>query len=71
MSGIAELLLNLGYKVSGSDQKVSDLTKRLEKLGATVYSGHDPGHVTGADVVVVSSAISQENPEFQAARKLP
>ncbi|MGA2025827.1 MAG: UDP-N-acetylmuramate--L-alanine ligase [Syntrophobacteraceae bacterium] len=71
MSGIAELMLNLGYKVSGSDQKVSDLTKRLETLGAAVYSGHDPGHVMGADVVVVSSAISRDNPEFQAARKLP
>ena len=70
MSGIAELMLNLGYKVSGSDQKVSDLTKRLEKLGAAVYSGHDPRHVIGANVVVVSSAISQDNPEFQAARKL-
>ena len=71
MSGIAELMLNLGYKVSGSDQKVSDLTKRLEKSGAAVYSGHDPRNVMGADVVVVSSAISQDNPEFQAARKLP
>ena len=71
MSGIAELLLNLGYRVSGSDRKVSDLTERLAGLGATIYSGHDPGHVRGADVVVVSSAISEENPEFQAARKLP
>ena len=71
MSGIAELLLNLGYKVSGSDQKVSDLTKRLEGLGAVIYSGHDPDHVMGADVVVVSSAISEENAELQAARKRP
>ena len=71
MSGIAELLLNLGYKVSGSDQKLSDLTKRLSESGATVYLGHDPDNVRGADVVVVSSAISEENVEFQAARKLP
>jgi len=71
MSGIAELLLNLGYKVSGSDHKLSDLTKRLAGLGATVFSGHDPGNIKGADVVVVSSAISEENPEFQAARNAP
>lgn len=71
MSGIAELLLNLGYKVSGSDQKVSDLTNRLADFGAVIYSGHDPSHVRDADVVVVSSAISEENPELQAARKLP
>lgn len=71
MSGIAELLLNLGYKVSGSDLKTSDLTKRLQTLGAVIYSGHDPSHLTGADVVVVSSAVSEENPELDAARKLP
>ncbi|MHC1729760.1 MAG: UDP-N-acetylmuramate--L-alanine ligase [Syntrophobacteraceae bacterium] len=71
MSGIAELLLNLGYRVSGSDQKISDLTERLAGFGATIYSGHDPAHVHDADVVVVSSAISEENPELQAARRLP
>src|SRR5512141_1172797 len=71
MSGIAELLLNLGYKVSGSDQKVSDLTNRLEGLGATIFSGHDAAHVMEADVVVVSSAISEENPELAAARRYP
>jgi len=71
MSGIAELLLNLGYKVSGSDRKISDLTNRLERLGAVIYSGHNPAHLKGADVVVVSSAIPEENPELQAARKLP
>ena len=71
MSGIAELLLNLGYKVSGSDRKDSDLTRRLAELGAEVYSGHDPAHVLGADVVVVSSAISEDNAELQSARKLP
>ncbi|MGC9194844.1 MAG: UDP-N-acetylmuramate--L-alanine ligase [Syntrophobacteraceae bacterium] len=71
MSGIAELLVNLGYKVSGSDQKASELTKRLATLGAFVYSGHDPANLAGADVVVASSAISEENPELQAARRLP
>ncbi len=71
MSGIAELLLNLGYRVSGSDRKVSDLTARLAGLGATIYSGHDPAHVKGADVVVVSSAISADNPELKAAHRLP
>lgn len=71
MSGIAELLLNLGYKVSGSDQRTTDLTRRLEALGAVIHEGHDPAHVQGADVVVISSAISEENPELQAARKLP
>ena len=71
MSGIAELLLNLGYKVSGSDKKLSDITARLASLGATIYSGHEPEHVRGADVVVVSSAISEENPELAAARKYP
>ncbi|MFZ2446765.1 MAG: UDP-N-acetylmuramate--L-alanine ligase [Syntrophobacteraceae bacterium] len=71
MSGIAELLLNLGYKVSGSDQKTSDLTARLASLGATIHAGHDPENVRGADVVVVSSAISEENPELAAARRFP
>ncbi|MEN6441251.1 MAG: UDP-N-acetylmuramate--L-alanine ligase [Syntrophobacter sp.] len=71
MSGIAELLLNLGYQVSGSDQKTSDITERLSSLGARIYSGHDPDHVRGADVVVVSSAISEDNPELMAARRMP
>lgn len=70
MSGIAELLLNLGYQVSGSDIKASDITDRLEKLGGKIYIGHDEGHVEGADVVVISSAIEAENPEVTAARRL-
>lgn len=70
MSGIAELLLNLGYKVSGSDLKHSDVTRRLIDRGATVHLGHDAGHVRGADVVVLSSAISEDNPEVRAARSL-
>ncbi len=68
MSGIAELLLNLGYEVSGSDAKGSDITERLAKLGVTVYTGHAAHHVGAADVVVTSSAIGPENPEVAAAR---
>jgi len=67
MSGIAELLLNLGYKVSGSDLKFSDITSRLKSLGGTVYEGHRPDHISGADVVVISSAVRRNNPEVTAA----
>ncbi len=70
MSGIAELLLNLGYQVSGSDVRPSDLTRRLESLGASVCIGHAPENVQGADVVVLSSAISTDNPEVLAARQM-
>ncbi len=69
MSGIAELLLNLGYRVSGSDLRRSDLTERLAALGGTIFLGHDPRQVEGADVVVVSSAVRGENPEVQAAHR--
>lgn len=69
MSGIAELLLNLGYKVSGSDLKQSDITKRLQQLGGTVFEGHAEGQIEGADVVVVSSAIDESNPEVKTALK--
>ncbi|MCJ7772348.1 MAG: UDP-N-acetylmuramate--L-alanine ligase, partial [Desulfobacterales bacterium] len=68
MSGIAELLLNLGYKVSGSDMNVSDITLRLESLGGKVFEGHVASQIAGADVVVVSSAINPDNPEIVAAR---
>ncbi len=68
MSGIAELLLNLGYQVSGSDVKESDLTRRLGSLGASVAIGHHADHIKGADVVVLSSAIADDNPELRAAR---
>jgi UDP-N-acetylmuramate--alanine ligase len=73
MSGIAELLANLGYEVTGSDAKRSDVTDRLETLGVRVWSGHDAAHVGAADVVVVSSAISPGNPEVADAgrRKIP
>ncbi|BBO71895.1 UDP-N-acetylmuramate--L-alanine ligase [Desulfosarcina alkanivorans] len=69
MSGIAELLLNLGYRVSGSDLKATDITARLARLGGTIQVGHRAGQIAGADVVVVSSAIDMENPEVAAARQ--
>ena len=68
MSGIAELLVNLGYGVSGSDAKRSDVTDRLSALGVGVAIGHDAANVGEADVVVVSSAIRPDNPEVAAAR---
>jgi len=68
MAGIAEVLLNLGYAVSGSDLKASAATSRLQGLGATVEFGHDPRRVSGADVVVVSTAVKADNPELLAAR---
>ena len=67
MSGIAEVLLNLGYSVQGSDLKAGESTRRLEQLGARVLIGHGAGNVDGADVVVVSSAINAENPEVARA----
>lgn len=69
MSGIAELLLNLGYKVSGSDLSSSDLTRRLESLGGTVFEGHLAEQIQGADVVVTSTAIAADNPEVLAANQ--
>jgi UDP-N-acetylmuramate--alanine ligase len=69
MSGIAELLLNLGYRVSGSDIKDSQVTERLAGLGAHILHGHDPDNVAGADVVVYSSAVSVENPEITGAQE--
>jgi UDP-N-acetylmuramate--alanine ligase len=70
MSGIAEVLLNLGYRVSGSDLKSSAVTQRLSSLGAMVFEGHRAENIAGAEVVVTSSAISQENPEVLEAHKL-
>ncbi|MBA3886167.1 MAG: UDP-N-acetylmuramate--L-alanine ligase [Acidobacteria bacterium] len=69
MSGIAELLANLGYSVSGSDARRSSVTERLEGLGVTVSLGHSAQHVGGADVVVMSSAIASTNPELAEARR--
>ena len=69
MSGIAELLLNLGYTVSGSDLYGSTITDRLATFGGIIFKGHQGGNIEGADVVVTSSAISAENPEVLEARK--
>jgi UDP-N-acetylmuramate--alanine ligase len=69
MSGIAELLANLGYEVSGSDARTSEVTNRLVSLGVRVQSGHDAAHVGDADVVVVSSAVHDDNPEVVEARR--
>ena len=68
MSGIAEVLVTLGYQVSGSDQNESAATRRLLALGAAIHRGHAAGNIAGADVVVVSSAIRADNPELVAAR---
>ncbi len=70
MSGIAEVLLNLGYKVSGSDLRNSSVTHRLASLGAVVFEGHRAANIAGAEVVVTSSAIAVENPEVTEAHKL-
>jgi UDP-N-acetylmuramate--alanine ligase len=69
MSGIAELLANLGYEVSGSDARASETTARLERLGVRIAAGHDARHVGNADVVVTSSAIQAGNAEVDEARK--
>lgn len=69
MSGIAEVLLTLGYKVTGSDLSQSDSTRRLESLGGKIFIGHDAVHVDGAQVVVISSAVKSTNPEVIAARQ--
>jgi UDP-N-acetylmuramate--alanine ligase len=70
MGGIAEVLINLGYKVQGSDLKPNSVTEHLSKLGAKVAFGHVAQNVHGADVVVVSSAVARDNPELLAAREL-
>jgi UDP-N-acetylmuramate--alanine ligase len=69
MSGIAEVLLNLGYRVSGSDLKHSSVTEHLKSLGATVFEGHRAENIAGADVVVASSAVTSTNPEVAEAAK--
>ncbi len=70
MSGIAEVLLNLGYGVSGSDLKSSAVTRRLANLGAITFEGHTPENIVGSEVVVTSSAIALDNPEVAEAHKL-
>ncbi|MEA2014003.1 MAG: UDP-N-acetylmuramate--L-alanine ligase [Thermodesulfobacteriota bacterium] len=73
MSGIAEVLLNLGYKISGSDIEMSDITARLESLGAVICRGHRSSNLINADVVVKSTAVGEDNPEVIEAhsRKIP
>ena len=73
MNGIAEVLLNLGYQVSGSDLADSAVTQRLQQLGATIYTGHAENNLANTDAVVVSTAVSGDNPEVAAARarKIP
>ena len=67
MGGIAEVLLNLGYEVQGSDLKRNAVTERLARLGVKIFIGHDADHLGDADVVVVSSAVNRANPEVAAA----
>src|SRR5947209_9315215 len=69
MSGIAEVLLTLGYKVSGSDLKYSSVTERLANLGAIIFEGHRAENIAGAEVVVISSAVKSDNPEVRAAHE--
>ncbi len=69
MSGLAEILLNLGYEVSGSDIQPSPITERLQRYGLRFFCGHDAAHIHDASIVVVSAAINEENPEVTAARQ--
>src|ERR1700752_1549227 len=69
MSGIAEVLLTLGFRVSGSDLRSSPVTERLAELGAIVFEGHRAENITGAEVVVASSAIARGNPEVATAHE--
>jgi UDP-N-acetylmuramate--alanine ligase len=69
MSGIAEIMLRIGYAVQGSDAKASANTERLEKLGAKIFIGHDAGHVEGASAIVYSTAVKADNPEMVAGRE--
>ncbi|HHI76904.1 MAG TPA: UDP-N-acetylmuramate--L-alanine ligase, partial [Gammaproteobacteria bacterium] len=68
MNGIAQVMLNLGYEVSGSDIRANAATERLAEQGASIHIGHAPENVAGADAVVISSAVREDNPEVQAAR---
>ena len=70
MSGIAEVLLNLGYQISGSDLKLSPVTERLQSFGALIYEGHSAANVAGAKALVVTSAVNKQNPELIEARRL-
>lgn len=70
MSGIAEVLLNMGYEITGSDLKLGPVTERLAGLGAKIREGHDASYVAGAKALVVSSAVDPMNPEVVEARRL-
>ena len=69
MSGIAEILISLGYKVSGSDLKESEVTQRLKSLGAAIFIGHQAKNMEGAHVIVTSTAVESDNPEVVAAKE--
>ena len=69
MSGIAEIIYNLGYKVSGSDLKYSPIVSRLIKLGIDVRIGHDPNNINTAEIIVISSAVGSDNIELKEARR--
>ena len=69
LSGIAEILLSRGYRVTGSDMKASDITEKLERMGATVYIGHKASNVEEAELIIYSAAIAEENPEIIRARE--
>ncbi|WDT78853.1 MAG: Mur ligase domain-containing protein [Candidatus Manganitrophus sp.] len=69
MSGIAEILLNMGFRVSGSDRAESEQTRRLASMGGTIYVGHDSRHIEGAEVLVYSSAVRPDNVEIVAAKQ--
>src|ERR1035438_452421 len=70
MSGIAEVLLNLGYQISGSDVRLSPITQRLAGMGARIYEGHAASNMSGARALVMSSAVDDQNPELVEARRL-
>src|SRR5687768_10022497 len=70
MSGIAEILSTADVTISGCDLKASPITERLQKRGLRILVGHDPAHVTGCDLVVISSAVRQDTPEVVRAREL-
>mgnify|MGYP003317370673 FL=1 len=70
MSGIAELLINLGFSISGSDLAESEITKKLKKNGAKIYKGHNKRNIIDAEVIVYSSAVPKNNPELMAAKTL-
>src|SRR5271170_879328 len=70
MSGIAEVLLNLGYQISGSDLRLSPTTERLQSIGARIYEGHAAQNLAGAKAIVVTSAVDASNPEVAEARRM-